>query len=114
MVHYEETDCYAVITLDRPQSRNALTPEMAASIESGLDRAEADDRLRAVILAGAPPVFCAGTDLKLVGAGEHEGVWTERGGYGGVASRGRAKPLIAALDGSSYGGGTEIVLACDL
>jgi enoyl-CoA hydratase len=114
MVRYEESDNCAVITLDRPEARNALTPEMAASIEGHLDRAEADEGLRAVILTGTPPVFCAGTDLKLVGDGRHEGVWTERGGYGAIASRTRTKPLIAALDGSSYGGGTEIVLACDL
>ncbi|MBS1886061.1 MAG: enoyl-CoA hydratase/isomerase family protein [Actinobacteria bacterium] len=113
-VHYEEADDCAVITLDRPRARNALTPAMSAAIEGHLDRAEADERVRAVILTGAPPVFCAGTDLKLVGNGEHEGVWTERGGYGGIAGRARTKPLIAALDGSSYGGGTEIVLACDL
>lgn len=114
MVHYEESGDSALITLDRPEARNALTPEMATTIESYLDRAEANDALRAVILAGTPPVFCAGTDLKLVGDGSHEGVWTERGGYGGIAGRERSKPLIAALDGSSYGGGTEIALACDL
>jgi enoyl-CoA hydratase len=114
MVRYEEHDGCAVITLDRPEARNALTPEMARSIEEHLDRAEADDALRAVILTGAPPVFCAGTDLGLVGDGRHEGVWTERGGYGAIASRERTKPLIAALDGPSYGGGTEIALACDL
>lgn len=114
MVHYEEAGDCAVITLDRPEARNALTPEMSAQIESHLDRAEATDAIRATVLTGAPPVFCAGTDLKLVGNGEHKGVWTERGGYGGVAGRERSKPLIAALEGSSYGGGTEIVLACDL
>jgi enoyl-CoA hydratase len=114
MVRYEELDDCAVITLDRPEARNALTPEMSASIEENLDRAEAEDRVRAVILSGAPPVFCAGTDLSLVGDGRHVGVWTERGGYGAIAGRERTKPLIAALDGSSYGGGTEIALACDL
>jgi enoyl-CoA hydratase len=114
MVHYEERDRCAVLTLDRPRSRNALTPEMSRTIEAHLDRAEAAEQVRAVVLTAVAPVFCAGSDLKVVQGGTYQGIWTERGGYGAIARRQRAKPLIAALEGPAYGGGTEIVLACDL
>ncbi|MGE0066508.1 MAG: enoyl-CoA hydratase-related protein [Solirubrobacterales bacterium] len=114
MIHYEERDLCAILTLDRPRSRNALTPEMSTAIEAHLDRAEANDEVRAVVLSAVGPVFCAGSDLKAVEAGTFHGVWTERGGYGAIARRQRTKPLIAALEGPAYGGGTEIVLACDL
>lgn len=114
MVHYEERDRSAILTLDRPEARNALTAEMSAEIESHLDRAEAEDDVRAVVLTGAPPVFCSGSDLRTVEEGTNGGIWTQRGGYGAIARRPRNKPLIAALEGSAYGGGTEIVLACDL
>jgi enoyl-CoA hydratase len=114
LVHYEERERSAILTLDRPQARNALTAEMSAAIEAHLDRAEASEEVRAIILTAVAPVFCAGSDLKTVEEGTNGGIWTERGGYGAIARRQRSKPLIAALEGSAYGGGTEIVLACDL
>jgi enoyl-CoA hydratase len=114
LVHYEVRKRCSVLTLDRPQARNSLTPEMTSEIESHLDAAEADEDVRVVILTGVQPVFCAGSDLKAVQEGRWQGNWTERGGYGGIVRRQRTKPLIAALDGPAYGGGTEICLACDL
>ena len=113
-VRYEVLDGNAIITIDRPEARNAISPAVASGIEVGVDRAEADAGVAVMILTGVPPVFCAGADLKAVGAGRAAELSTERGGFAGVAGRKRAKPLIAAVDGPALAGGTEIVLACDL
>ena len=66
------------------------------------------------ILTGAPPVFCAGADLKELRGGAAAGMFTERGGFAGFVARERTKPMIAAVDGPALAGGTEIVLAADL
>jgi enoyl-CoA hydratase len=109
-----EADHCAVITIDRPQARNAVSPEVALGIEAGLDSAEADDDVRVVVLTGSPPVFSAGADLKAIRDGRGEELSTARGGFAGVARRERTKPMIAAVEGAALAGGTEIVLACDL
>jgi enoyl-CoA hydratase len=114
VVRYERRGHHAVVTIDRPEARNAVSPEVAQGIEAAIDRLEADDDVRVGILTGAPPVFCAGADLKAIGAGRAAELSTERGGFAGVARRERVKPLIAAVDGPALAGGTEIVLACDL
>jgi enoyl-CoA hydratase len=104
----------AVITIDRPEARNAVNGEVAQGIESALDRIEADDDIWVSILTGTPPVFCAGADLKEIGAGNARALQTERGGFAGIVRRERTKPIIAAVDGPALAGGTEIVLSCDL
>jgi enoyl-CoA hydratase len=114
LVDYEVRERCAVITINRPEARNAVSPEVAQGIEAGLDRAEADDGVWAVVLTGVPPVFCAGADLKAIGDGRGAELATERGGFAGVTRRARAKPLIAAVDGPALAGGLEIVLSCDL
>ena len=103
-----------IITINRPEARNAVDDEVAQGIESALDRLEADDDLWLGILTGVPPVFSAGADLKMVGAGRAMALQTKRGGFGGIVQRARTKPLIAAVDGPALAGGTEMVLACDL
>jgi enoyl-CoA hydratase len=113
-VDFRTTGRCAVITIDRPDARNAISPEVAQGIEEAIDRLEADAELRAGVLTGTPPVFCAGADLKAVGAGRGPELYTERGGFGGLVKRERTKPLIAAVDGPALAGGTELVLACDL
>jgi enoyl-CoA hydratase len=104
----------AVITIDRPRARNAISPEVAIGIEAALDSAEDDDDVWVVVLTGSPPVFSAGADLKAIQAGHGAELGTERGGFAGVVRRRRTKPLIAAVEGAALAGGTEIVLACDL
>jgi enoyl-CoA hydratase len=104
----------AVIRLDRVEARNAINAEMAQAIESAIDRFKDDHELWVGILGHYGPVFCAGADLKEIAAGNADALWTERGGFGGIAWRERTKPLIAAVDGYAVAGGTEIALACDL
>jgi len=114
MVDYELIGRVAVLTLNRPEARNAINAEVANAMEASLDRLEADDEVFAAIVTGAGPVFCAGADLKAIAAGDAAGLSTARGGLAGLVTRERTKPLIAAVDGPALAGGTEIVLACDL
>jgi len=113
-VSYHAIDGCATIAIDRPEVRNAINPEVALGLEAGLDRAEADDGVRVVVITGTPPAFCAGADLKAVGEGLGPALSTARGGFAGIVRYERTKPLIAAVDGPALAGGTEIVLACDL
>jgi enoyl-CoA hydratase len=114
-VKYETVaDHCGLIAIDRPDARNAISPEVARGIEQALDRAEADDLIRVVVITGTPPVFCAGADLKAIQAGRAAELSTERGGFAGLVRRELRVPLIAAVEGSALAGGMEIVLACDV
>jgi enoyl-CoA hydratase len=113
-VRYETEGHLALITIDRPQARNSVNPEVARGLEAAIDNVEADDDVWVAIVTGSPPVFCAGADLKAIGAGRGAELATERGGFGGITRRQRSKPLIAAVEGAALAGGTEIVLSCDL
>jgi enoyl-CoA hydratase len=113
-VDFERRGRCGVITINRPEARNAVNAAVAAGIEEGIDRIESDDELWVGILTGAAPVFCAGADLKEVQAGRGDGVFTARGGFGGFVTRVRSKPVIAAVDGPALAGGAELVLAADL
>jgi len=112
-VHLEIRERVAVITLDRPEARNAVDHQLATDLEAAIDRLEGDDALWTGILCGAGPAFCAGADLKAVASGRAD-LTTERGGFAGIVRRQRSKPLIAAVDGAALAGGLEIVLSCDL
>jgi enoyl-CoA hydratase len=114
VVKYEVEGRCGVITIDRPQARNSVSPEVARGIEAAIDAVEADDRIWVAIITGAPPVFCAGADLKAIGDGRAAQLSTERGGFAGITRRERTKPVIAAVEGAALAGGTEIVLSCDL
>lgn len=118
-VRYETRDRVAIITLDRPEARNAVNGEVAIGIEQAIDRLEADDDIWVAILTADTsgqerPVFCAGADLKAINRGEAGALNTERGGFGGFVYRERKKPVIAAVDGLATAGGCELVLAADL
>lgn len=114
MVDYEVIGRVAVLTINRPEARNAVNGAVAAAMEANIDRLEADDDVWVGIVTGTGPVFCAGADLKAIAAGEAANLTTARGGFAGIAARERTKPLIAAVDGPALAGGTEIVLSCDL
>lgn len=114
MVDYEQRGRIAVLTINRPEARNAVNGDVASGMEAGIDRLEDDDDTWVGIVAGSGSVFCAGADLKAIAAGQAAALATERGGFAGIVTRQREKPIIAAVDGPAYAGGCEIVLACDL
>lgn len=119
MVEYEVVGQVAVITLNRPEARNAINGDVAAGLEAAVDQMEADPNvwvglLRANTQGQTKPVFCAGADLKAINSGQGASLNTERGGFGGFVYRERVKPIIAAVDGLATAGGCELVLACDM
>lgn len=110
-VRFETRGHIAVVTLDRPEARNAINGAMAMGIEAALDRLEEDRNLRVGVLTHTGGTLSAGADLKSAGT---DRLITKRGGFAGLVRRERNKPLIAAVDGNALGGGFEICLACDL
>jgi len=114
MVEYELQDHVAVLTINRPEARNAVNGDVAKGMEAGIDQLEEDDAAWIGIVTGNGPVFSAGADLKAIAAGQAGDLQTERGGFGGIVRRERTKPLVAAVDGPALAGGCEIALACDL
>ena len=113
-VEFETRDHLAIITLNRPDARNAVNGDVAQGMEAALDAIEEDRNLRAAILTANGKAFCAGADLKEVAAGNGRALSTKRGGFAGLVTRERSKPLVAAITGSALAGGTEIALSCDL
>lgn len=105
----------AVITLNRPQAMNAVNAAMSAAVGNALRELDEDPDLSVGVITGAGRAFCAGADLKELGAGRPVSApghpeW----GFAGLVRHVVDKPLIAAVNGFALGGGTEIVLACDL
>jgi enoyl-CoA hydratase len=102
-----------VLTLNRPEVRNAIDLPLSRAIAGALDALDDDDALRVGVLTGAGRGFCAGMDLKRFAA-TGERPWVGDRGFAGIVRRGSRKPLIAALEGFAVAGGLELALACDL
>lgn len=113
-VEYVKKGNVAIITMNRPEARNAINGEMAATMEAALDQMESDPEVWVGILTAVGKAFCAGADLKEISAGNGGALSTKKGGFAGIARRERTKPLIAAITGSALAGGTEVALSCDM
>jgi crotonobetainyl-CoA hydratase len=114
LIAYAVEDHVAIITLNRPEAMNAMNTALADAVGNALEDAAADGDVRAIVLTGTGRAFCAGADLKEISAGRTVGPTVTAWGFGGVVQHWIAKPLIAAVNGFAFGGGSEIVLACDL
>ena len=108
----ERRDGVLIVTINRPQARNAINKAVAEGIAAAMDTLDSDPELSVGILTGASGTFCSGMDLKAFVAGENPHV--EGRGFAGLAFCPPRKPLIAAVEGWALAGGCEIVLACDL
>src|SRR3954451_20408007 len=108
----EERGGVLVLTINRPDARNAINGDVARGIAAALDRLDDEDQLRVGVLTGVGGFFSSGMDLKGFLAGDVPIV--EGRGLGGLTDRPPGKPLIAAVEGYAVAGGFELVLACDL
>ncbi|MBN9792574.1 enoyl-CoA hydratase [Pseudonocardia sp. TMWB2A] len=126
-IRYDRSDATAVITLDRPDRMNAFTSTMAAELVGALDRADADDAVRAVVLTGAGRGFCAGADLgrgtdtfafgppdAATGHGTIDGVARDLGGVVALRIAASRKPVISAVNGAAVGVGATMTLPSDV
>ncbi len=101
-----------LLTINRPEARNAINLATAVALGDALDECEADDEVWVVVLTAAgDKAFSAGMDLKAFAAGEFP---TTNEGFGGITRRDFTKPLIAAANGSALAGGFEIMISCDM
>jgi len=119
IVQYAVQGRIGIITLNRPEARNAVNGDVAAALEAAIDQLEDDPQVWVGILTANTdgherPVFSAGADLKAIAAGQARALDTKRGGFAGFVYRNRDKPVIVAIDGLATAGGCEIVLAADL
>lgn len=114
VIRIERRSTTGIVTIDRPEARNAVSPEVTTGMTSALDGLESDESVRAVVVTGAGSVFCAGADLKVAAEGRIREIAHPEHGFAGITQRKLRKPTIAAVNGDALAGGFEIVLACDL
>jgi enoyl-CoA hydratase len=108
----ERRENVLLITINRPEVRNAVNAAVAAGIAAALDELDGDQALSVGVLTGGGGFFCAGMDLGAFVKGESP--WFGDRGFAGIAQRASSKPLIAAIEGFAVAGGMEIALGCDL
>lgn len=113
LVTLERIGKVLLITLNRPEARNAINLETAQALAQALDEFDADPSIAVGVLTGANNTFCAGMDLKAFAKTGQRPYVGDRG-FAGICERPPAKPLIAAVEGYCLAGGFEIALSCDL
>lgn len=110
----ETQDNVGIVTFNRPEALNALNQQVAEDVTNALMAFDADDSIGCMVLAGGDKAFCAGADLKEIASQEFESAFIcDLGAYMGKVAELR-KPVIAAVRGYAFGGGTEIALMCDI
>jgi enoyl-CoA hydratase len=108
----ERRDGVLIVTINRPDARNAVNGGVANGMSAAMDELDSDDDLRVGIVTGAGGYFSAGMDLKAFVSGESP--YAGDRGFAGITQRSSRKPLIAAVEGFALAGGFEIALSCDL